>query len=84
MSNIKTAVSLQNRLFDQAEEVAKEMNVSRSKFFALALEDYIERYRNRQLLERINCAYADGPDAEEVELLARMQRKERQLLQDEA
>jgi metal-responsive CopG/Arc/MetJ family transcriptional regulator len=84
MTNIKTAVSLQNHLFDQADEIAKEMKVSRSKLFALALEDYIQRYRNRQLLEQINRAYTDSPDLEEVERLVRMQRKQRQILQDKS
>jgi metal-responsive CopG/Arc/MetJ family transcriptional regulator len=84
MTNIKTAVSLQNHLFDQADEIAKEMKVSRSTVFALALEDYIQRYRNRQLLEQINRAYTDSPDLEEVERLVRMQRKQRQILQDKS
>ncbi len=52
MANIKTAISLPEPLFEQAEALAHEMNVSRSRLFSLALEDFIRRHENKQLIER--------------------------------
>ena len=65
MQNVKTAVSIQKSLFEQAEKIARKMKVSRSRLFALALEDYIHREQNRELLAQINAAYADEPDSTE-------------------
>ncbi len=41
------------------------MKVSRSRLFALALEDFIQRRNNQLLLEEINRAHMDEPDLEE-------------------
>jgi metal-responsive CopG/Arc/MetJ family transcriptional regulator len=73
MSNVKTAISLQEELFDQAEQIAREMNISRSRLFTLALEEFITRQRNRQILEQLNAAYSDGLDeGEELRLKKRL------------
>lgn len=83
MPNVKIAVSLAAPLFEQAEALAQEMQISRSRLVALALEDFIQRRQNQQLLGRINAAYADVPDAEEVMLLQSWQQQHRRLVEGE-
>lgn len=39
--NVKTAILSQKALFEQVEPLAREMNVSQSQLFALALEDLL-------------------------------------------
>jgi metal-responsive CopG/Arc/MetJ family transcriptional regulator len=65
MASIKTAISIREHLFEQVETLARELNISRSRVFVLAVEEFIHRYQNRQLLERINQAYDDLPDSNE-------------------
>jgi len=65
MASVKTAVSLDESLFAQVEDLAHEMKVSRSHLVALALEDYVRRRQNRRLLEQINAAYDELPETEE-------------------
>lgn len=72
MGNIKTAISLNKPLFEQIEALAREMHVSRSRLFVLAAQEFLERHKNRKLLQAINDAYDDMPTAEEDELLAKM------------
>lgn len=83
MANVKTAISLQESLFDQLESLAREMNISRSRLFALALEDYIRRHQTEQLLDQINAAYDDAPDAAERAYQRRMRRQHRQMVEGE-
>lgn len=64
-SVVKTGISLPRALFDRAEELAQKMNVTRSRLFSIALEDYLQRQRNRELLAQINAGYADGLTEEE-------------------
>jgi metal-responsive CopG/Arc/MetJ family transcriptional regulator len=82
MANIKTAISLQKSLFEQVEALAREMKVSRSRLFVLALEDYLRRYQNLQLLERINQAYHDAPDAADQKRLRKLRRQHRKVVED--
>jgi predicted transcriptional regulator len=72
MDTIKTAISVNKSLFEQAEELAREMNVSRSRLYSLALEEYIRRQENRAMFEQFNAAYADELDAEEEATLTQM------------
>lgn len=55
------------------------MKVSRSRLMALALEEFIRRHQNRQLLEKINAAYEDDPDEEEQDLYRRLHRQHRKI-----
>ncbi len=83
MQNIKTAISIQRALFQQAETLARRMKISRSRLFVLALEDYIHRQQNRELLMKINAAYSDEPDAAEKTLRRRLKRTHRRIVEGE-
>ena len=83
MANVKTAISLQKTLFEQVEALAREMKVSRSRLFVLALEDFVRRYQNQQLLEKINLAYQDAPDRAEQKRLRKMRRQHRKVVEGE-
>jgi len=74
MTIVKTAISIQKNLFQKAEEIAKEMKISRSRLFVLAVEDFIRRYQNKLLLEEINLSNPEL-DETEMEQLRRTQRK---------
>jgi len=80
VTSVKTAISVQEALFEQAEKIAKEMKISRSRLFNLALEDFVLRYRNQELLKQINEAYADLPDPEEQERRLKMLRIQKRLV----
>jgi metal-responsive CopG/Arc/MetJ family transcriptional regulator len=81
METVKTAISLQKSLFDEAEKLAVKLGVSRSKLFAMALEDYIHRGQNASLLKRINEAYDEEPDAAEQRLHKHARQSHRRLLE---
>ncbi len=83
MQTIKTAISIRKSLFDQAEDLARKMRVSRSRLFVLALEDYIGRQENRDLLGQINAAHADGPNAAEQILHGKLRRQHRRIVEGE-
>jgi metal-responsive CopG/Arc/MetJ family transcriptional regulator len=65
MANVKTAISIQEALFKDVDIMAHKMHVSRSQLFARAMRDFIQRQRNRQLLQQLNTAYEDTPDLKE-------------------
>jgi hypothetical protein len=62
MPNIKTAISIEKPIFDQVNDLAKNLNISRSRLFALAAQEFIQRHTNMELLQAINKAYDDLPD----------------------
>lgn len=82
MQNVKTAISIQRSLFEQAETLARRMKISRSRLFVLALEDYIRRQQNRELLNKINAAYADETESER-NVRRKMRRTHRRIVEGE-
>jgi metal-responsive CopG/Arc/MetJ family transcriptional regulator len=80
-STVKTAISLEGGLFREAQGLARRMKVSRSRLFATAVAEFIERRRNQELLRAINAAYAAGADPDEERLRRSVRRQHRRLVQ---
>ena len=83
MASIKTAISIREPLFEQVESLASELNVSRSRVFVLAMEEFIQRHKNRQLLDEINQAYDDLPNATEQKHLRKTRHQHRKSVDGE-
>ena len=65
---MKTAISLPDQLFETADGLASQMNVSRSQFYATALEKYIAEIEKSSLTEKIN-QFIDNFGQEKDELM---------------
>ena len=83
MEYIKTAISINKSLFEKADELARQMKVPRSRLFVMALEEFIKRQQNRELLAQINAAYADEPDPAELTLRDKSLKAYRETVEDE-
>jgi metal-responsive CopG/Arc/MetJ family transcriptional regulator len=83
MLAIKTAISIEKNLFDQAENIARTMKVSRSKLFVIALQEFIEHQKNKEMLAKINAAYSDKPDATEQALRRKSRQQHRRIVKGE-
>ncbi len=64
MPNIKTAISIEKPIFDKMDILAKNLNVSRSRLFAMAAQEFLQRHNNIELLKLINEAYEDSSETE--------------------
>jgi metal-responsive CopG/Arc/MetJ family transcriptional regulator len=82
MPNVKTAISIEKPIFDQIDAIARRRKLSRSRVFALAAEEFIQRHRNQELLEAINAAHSEDPDEDEKLLAEGMRKKHAQIVQD--
>lgn len=83
MASVKTAISLEEPLFREVESLVRELRMSRSQYFALAARTYIEQARNRDLLNRINRAYSEGPTAAEKALNEKRKTYHRRMVRGE-
>jgi metal-responsive CopG/Arc/MetJ family transcriptional regulator len=83
MATIKTAISIEKPIFEQMDDLAHELNTSRSRIFALAATEFIQRHKNLKLLEAINAAYDDFPDAKEAPLMSAMRSRHHKMVKDQ-
>ena len=82
MPTIKTAISIEKNLFDKINRLADEIKLSRSQIFSQAASYFIERKNNLELVRRINRAYPDILDENEIELLEKSKRKHRKIIEE--
>ncbi len=80
MASARTAIFIQKSLLGKVDDLAREMKVSRSRVFAMAVEEYLQRHQNRRLLAELNRAYEDEPTPEEQEYLERMRHQQRRIV----
>jgi metal-responsive CopG/Arc/MetJ family transcriptional regulator len=51
---MKTAVSIPDEVFEEAERLAAEFRTSRSEFYSRALQEYVARHAPDRLTEAMN------------------------------
>jgi metal-responsive CopG/Arc/MetJ family transcriptional regulator len=74
---VKTAISIDNGLLQEANETARLMGLSRSRLFAVAVGEFLQRQRREQMLLRLNEVYANKVEPAEKHLLKGMKAKVR-------
>jgi metal-responsive CopG/Arc/MetJ family transcriptional regulator len=54
---MKTAISLPDQVFYEAEETAHYMGIPRSKLYLNALLEYLEKNNRKKITEKLNQVY---------------------------
>lgn len=69
---MKTAISLPDEVFQEAEALAKQLGVSRSELYTKALTAYLQNYNRDRILNKLNQVYSE--ESSELDpVLAKMQ-----------
>lgn len=58
---MKTAISIPDDVFESADSLAKEIGVSRSELYATAVAEYLAKFRDQDITQRLDEVYADQP-----------------------
>jgi metal-responsive CopG/Arc/MetJ family transcriptional regulator len=82
MATIKTAISIDKNLFDTVNELAAEIKLSRSQIFSQAVQYFIDKRDDLDLIRRINRAYSDVLDADETKLLEKSKKKYKEIVKE--
>lgn len=69
---MKTAISIPDPIFHEAESMAKRLGMSRSELFRRAVEDYLRSHRDDKVREALDAVYSEESSAVDY-VLAQMQ-----------
>lgn len=58
---MKTAISVPDDLFEQAEKTAHRLNMSRSQLFSTALAEYLAKQNRQSITDRLTAVYSAEP-----------------------
>ena len=75
---MKTAVSLPEELFEDAEKMAKSMGIPRSQLFAKALEEFVSKHKKEGITDKYDEVYSRVPygDSPHLETIGVLQLRE--------
>jgi predicted transcriptional regulator len=59
LRDVKTAISLPDELFQQADELARKLGIPRSQLYARALSEYLDAHRPGQITSALDAVYAE-------------------------
>jgi glutamyl-tRNA reductase len=65
---MKTAISIPDEIFKEIEKFAEEHNYSRSEVFVIAVKEFLEKLKSRQLLDILNEVHQDIESSEDTAL----------------
>jgi len=60
---MKTAISIPDKVFNSADQLAKTMKLSRSQLYARAIEEFVAEHAHRSVREKLDQVYATEPSA---------------------
>jgi metal-responsive CopG/Arc/MetJ family transcriptional regulator len=79
---MKTAISIDDRLLQEADETARVLGLSRSRLFALAVGAFLQEQRREQMLARLNEVYANDAESAKKRLLKGMKASVRRTVEE--
>jgi metal-responsive CopG/Arc/MetJ family transcriptional regulator len=79
---MRATISIDDEVLREADETGRRMGLSRSRFFTLAVGDFLQRQRQEQMLLRLNEVYADKEQPAEKRLLNGIKAKARRTVKD--
>jgi metal-responsive CopG/Arc/MetJ family transcriptional regulator len=72
---MKTAISVPDQVFEQAEKAAKRLRLSRSEFYSRALAEYLARHTDSEVTAAIDAAISEAGQPGDRVILAHNRRR---------
>lgn len=67
---MKTAISIPEKIFAEADEMAKRLSMSRSELYTRAVEAFLDEHRADRVREALDAVYGDEDSSIDSELAA--------------
>jgi predicted transcriptional regulator len=71
---MKTAISIPDEIFKEVERFSREHQYSRSEVFVMAVKEFLEKLKSKELLDALNESYLEGQSSEEITLREKSKR----------
>ena len=84
MSQVKTAISIDQDIFKAIDFLAKKAHISRSRLFEMAVREWVKKEKEKDITAQINRAVGNDPlSHEETQQSEWMRRHQRKLAEGE-
>jgi len=66
--SMKTTISIPDEIFQKIERFSKEHRYSRSEVFVMAVKEFLEKLKSKELFNALNEVYSEPESLEETTL----------------
>ena len=66
---MKTAISINDDIYQEAEQTAEQLGLSRSRLYALAIREFIQTHKPEAIIAKLNEVYSHQPSTLEEDIL---------------
>jgi len=56
---MKTAISIPDKVFRSADDLAERLGISRSELYSTAITEFLSKHQGRHVIARLNAVYAE-------------------------
>ncbi|MDC7238858.1 MAG: ChpI protein [Spirochaetales bacterium] len=63
---MKTAISIPDNLFNDAELTAKQLGLARSQLYVKAIQEFIEHHNKDSITEKLNALNSNSENMDEI------------------
>ena len=63
---MKTAISIPDNLFNDAEITARQLGLARSQLYVLAIKEFIEHHNKDKITQKLNLYYSQNSNTDEI------------------
>jgi len=56
---MKTAISIPDKVFRSADDLAKRLGISRSELYSTAITEFLSKHQGRHVTARLNAVYSE-------------------------
>ncbi len=63
---MKTAISIPDNLFNEAESTARQLGLARSQLYVRAIKEFIEQHNKDRVMEKLNAVYSHETIVDDV------------------
>jgi metal-responsive CopG/Arc/MetJ family transcriptional regulator len=64
---MKTAISIPDHLFEDAEAMARHLGISRSELYQRAVASYLEHEGQQAITDALNAVYGEDPESSRLD-----------------
>lgn len=68
---MKTAISIPDDTFHEADQLAQELGISRSELYVRALKELLKKQREESITQALNRVYAETSESKEEQAFRR-------------
>lgn len=64
---MKTAISIPDNIYNEAEITAKQLGLARSQLYVLAIKEFIEHHNKDKITEKLNTVFSNENNCDDIQ-----------------